>query len=59
MRKDVSFLARWLIFPLLGGAAGYLYYRLVGCADGSCPLTSSPIVSVLFGVFCGLLLAAG
>ncbi|MGE5551402.1 MAG: DUF6132 family protein [Bacteroidota bacterium] len=48
---------RWFLYPIVGGIAGYLYYRLLGCASGSCPLTSNPVATVLFGVFMGLALA--
>lgn len=44
------------IFVLVGAVAGYLYYRLVGCRSGACPITSSPIISTLYGAMIGLLL---
>mgnify|MGYP001161925815 CR=1 FL=1 len=51
-------LLRWL--PLLlacaGGAAGYLYYRLVGCPAGTCPISSHPLSSVLYCAAVGALL---
>ena len=42
--------------PLLGVLGGYLYYSLVGCASGTCPITSNPLASVLYGAVLGLLL---
>jgi uncharacterized YccA/Bax inhibitor family protein len=45
-----------LILTLLGAVGGYLYYRLVGCAGGACPITSNPIVSTLYGAVIGFLL---
>ncbi|HAH25157.1 MAG TPA: hypothetical protein DCL77_15600 [Prolixibacteraceae bacterium] len=47
----------WKIFLgiLIGGLAGYLYYHFVGCASGTCPITSSPYVSTLWGSMMGLL----
>lgn len=39
----------------LGLAAGYLYYALVGCASGVCPITSNPVVSALYGGMLGYL----
>jgi hypothetical protein len=33
-----------------GGFLGFLYYKLVGCRSGSCPLTSSPVISVITGI---------
>lgn len=48
---------RQIVFLAAGGIAGYLYYRLVGCSTGSCPLTANPYVSILFGALFGLILA--
>lgn len=50
----------WLITigaAVLGAAAGYLYYAQVGCASGSCAITSSPVSSTLYGALMGGLLA--
>jgi hypothetical protein len=44
---------------LVGGAAGYLIYRFIGCSAGACPITSSPYLSVLFGALIGALLGTG
>ena len=41
----------------LGLAGGYAYYRLVGCATGTCPLTSNPWITTLWGGAIGWLLA--
>jgi tetrahydromethanopterin S-methyltransferase subunit D len=38
---------------LLGGVGGYLYYHFVGCASGTCPITSSPFLSTLWGILLG------
>jgi F0F1-type ATP synthase assembly protein I len=47
-----------LILFVLGGAlAGYLYYRFVGCRSGACPITSSPIISTVYGAMLGFLLS--
>jgi hypothetical protein len=39
---------------IIGGVLGYLYYHFVGCASGSCGITSNPISSVIFGGVLGL-----
>jgi hypothetical protein len=39
----------------VGGVLGYLYYRYVGCANGTCKITSNPYYSVLYGVLLGYL----
>ena len=42
---------------LLGAAAGalggWLYYIYIGCESGSCPITSSPVMSVIWGAALG------
>ena len=49
-----------LLFYVLGGALlGYLYYRIVGCRSGVCPITSSPYISTLYGALMGLMLGRG
>ncbi len=50
---------RLLIGLGIGGAAGFAYYRLVGCSTGACPLTSNPWISTLYGMFLGGLIATG
>jgi hypothetical protein len=45
-----------LIGGVAGGIGGYLYYYYVGCMSGGCPITSSPIMSVLWGALMGGLL---
>ncbi|MBP1637633.1 MAG: hypothetical protein H6Q18_422 [Bacteroidetes bacterium] len=45
-----------IIGAVVGAAGGYLYYYFVGCASGTCPITSNPYVSVLYGAFLGYLL---
>lgn len=42
---------------LLGALAGYAYYYYVGCASGTCAITSSPINSTLYGAVMGALVA--
>ena len=38
---------------IIGGAIGFLYYHFVGCASGSCGITSNPFSSILFGAAIG------
>lgn len=37
----------------VGAVAGYLYYYFVGCASGTCAITSSPVNSTLYGALVG------
>jgi phage shock protein E len=41
---------------LLGAIAGYLYWLKVGCASGTCMITSRPLNSTLYGAMMGALL---
>lgn len=41
---------------LLGAIFGYLYYHFVGCASGTCSITSKPLNSTLYGAMMGGLL---
>lgn len=49
---------KYVIGALVGGILGYfVIYRLIGCSNGSCAITSNPYISTVFGVIIGLLLA--
>lgn len=41
----------------LGALAGWGYWAFVGCNSGSCPITSNPLISTIYGAFVGILLA--
>lgn len=45
-----------LIGVVLGALGGFLYWRFVGCASGTCPITSSPVYTSLWGAAMGGLL---
>jgi hypothetical protein len=42
---------------VLGGLAGFGLHRHVGCADGTCLITSSPWGSVIYGMILGFVLS--
>ena len=42
-----------LIGGVLGAIAGYAYYYFVGCANGTCAITSNPVNSTLYGILTG------
>jgi hypothetical protein len=48
---------RLVIGLVVGGGLGFGWYQLAGCSTGACPLTSHPVVSTLFGMVMGLLVA--
>ena len=42
---------KWIrpaLFTLGGALAGLAYYQWIGCASGSCVITSSPVGSMLY-----------
>lgn len=41
---------------LVGDACGYAYYHFIGCASGTCAITSKPLNSTLYGAVLGGLL---
>lgn len=44
-----------LLGLLVGGVLGYAYYYFIGCASGSCAITSKPVNSTLYGMVMGYL----
>ncbi len=45
--------------PVIGGALGFAYHKVVGCAGGTCPIVASPYLSVLYGALIGFLVQSG
>lgn len=54
--KSLSLLHKRIIAGLLGAGAGYAYYFYIGCVSGSCPITSNPYISTIYGMALGILL---
>lgn len=54
LRKSLPF----LIGVFIGAAGGYLYYRFVGCASGTCAITSNSYISTVYGAIIGGLLGS-
>jgi len=44
------------IITLIGAAGGFLYWKLVGCTSGTCPIKSVWYYSTLWGAAVGYLL---
>jgi phage shock protein E len=45
-----------IIGIIVGAIGGYLDYHFVGCASGTCAITSKPMNSTLYGAMMGGLL---
>lgn len=41
---------------MIGALGGFLYWYYIGCVSGTCPITSSPVNSTLWGMLLGGLL---
>ncbi len=50
-------LLKWTLPTAIGAAAGYAYYYYIGCVSGTCPITSNPYISTIYGGVMGFLLA--
>lgn len=48
---------RSILFAVGGVLAGLVYYLLAGCPTGSCPISSSPVTSMLYMGVIGWLLS--
>jgi len=59
MDKQKNSITRYsltIIGIVLGAIAGFTYYHFIGCSSGTCPITSHPLNSTLYGAVMGGLL---
>ena len=50
MKKEFIKRYGWTLLGIVAGmVGGYLYWRYVGCTTGTCPITSSPVNSSIWG----------
>ncbi|MEQ1554381.1 MAG: DUF6132 family protein [Ferruginibacter sp.] len=56
MKKSLAQNKMYIIGTVIGAIAGYFYWQQVGCASGTCIITSKPINSTLYGALMGALL---
>lgn len=52
------FVHNWLYFAgaAVGAVAGYMYWKYVGCATGTCPISGKPLNSSVYFAAMGSLL---
>ncbi|HZL11752.1 MAG TPA: DUF6132 family protein [Prolixibacteraceae bacterium] len=55
MKKNKFFWIK-VIFSAFGAVGGFLYWKLVGCTTGTCPIQSVWYFSTLWGMAMGYLL---
>ena len=61
MEKAIQYIKKqWIIIAgaAMGALGGYLYWYFVGCNSGTCPITSSPLNSTLYGILLGGLIGS-
>ena len=59
MNKVIDILKQnwlYLLGAVLGGVGGYLYWYYIGCTTGTCPITASPTMSIIWGAIMGSLI---
>jgi uncharacterized membrane protein YeaQ/YmgE (transglycosylase-associated protein family) len=56
MKNFISNNILYIIGALIGALVGFLYWKFVGCASGTCAITSNPINSSIYGALMGSLL---
>ncbi|HOL28867.1 MAG TPA: DUF6132 family protein [Paludibacteraceae bacterium] len=51
------FSRHWLkvVGVLLGSIGGFAYFYFVGCKSGTCPISSNPYISIVYGAVLGYL----
>lgn len=49
---------KYIIGAVAGGLLGFAIYKFIGCSTGTCPITSNPYISVIYGIVMGLLIAS-
>jgi len=47
-----------IVGTIIGGALGLLYYKLVGCPNGSCPITAKPHRTAIYGAILGFMISS-
>ncbi len=55
-RRSVMII-RLIAGVVIGAGLGFAYYKFVGCSSGSCPITSNPYISSLYGALIGGMLS--
>lgn len=57
MELNKAFIFKRVVPVTLGALLGFGYYYFIGCKSGTCPITSSPYISTIYGAFMGLIIA--
>lgn len=57
MKKKMKKWLKPMLFTAGGAMAGLAYYYFIGCSSGTCPLTSHPLVTMVYMGLIGWLLS--
>ena len=57
MRLYKNFILKRILPVLAGALLGYAYYYFIGCTSGSCPITSNPYISTIYGSVIGFVIS--
>jgi hypothetical protein len=57
MKIDKNILLKRVLPVVAGAVLGYAYYYFVGCSSGSCPISSNPYISTVYGALFGAVLS--
>jgi hypothetical protein len=52
-------ITRTIFSVILGGLAGFAWYRMVGCRTGTCLISGNPYIATLYGALLGYFLSGG
>lgn len=58
LKKYLPYIKKYWYIPA-GALGGFMYYTFIGCTTNSCPITSNPWISTLYGAAIGALLVPG
>jgi len=58
MMKETTMILRILTGAAVEAGLGFGWYRFFGCSTGTCPLTSNPVISTIYGPVLGVVLAS-
>lgn len=57
MKINIQFVIKRILPVVAGAVLGYAYYHFIGCRTNTCPITSNPFITTIYGAFAGLIFA--